>query len=149
MVILVHHADAVDPAVEPQRPLSATGREQAAFVANALAARVVKPECVWHSGKLRARQTAEAIWKVCNPLAELAAIRGLLPDDPPEWIKDRLSAEARTVVLVGHMPHLPRLVRALVGKPEEGSVDFPSHGVIALEEVDEKWVERWRVELTT
>jgi phosphohistidine phosphatase len=149
MVILVHHADAVDPAIEPQRPLSATGREQAAFVANALAAHAVKPACVWHSGKLRARQTAEAIRKACNPLAELAAIRGILPDDPPDWIKDRLTAEARTVVVVGHMPHLPRVVQALVRNLDEGKIDFPAHGAIALEEVDERWVERWRIELTT
>lgn len=149
MVILVHHADAVDPTIEPQRPLSATGREQAAVVANALLARAVKPACVWHSGKLRARQTAETIWKTCNPLAELSAIRGLLPDDPPDWIKDRLTAELRTVVVVGHMPHLPRVVQALVRSVDEQRIDFPAHGAIALEEVDESWVERWRVQVTT
>ena len=150
MVVLVHHADAVDPAIDPQRPLSAAGREQAVFVANALLARAVKPACVWHSGKLRARQTAEAVWKACNPLAELSAIRGLLPDDPPGWIKDRLIAEPRTVVVVGHMPHLPRLVQALLMRnAEEETIDFPAHGAIALEEVDERWIERWRVEVTT
>ena len=149
MVILVHHADAVDAAIEPQRPLSATGREQAAFVANALLSRAVKPACVWHSGKLRARQTADAIWKTCNPLAELTAIRGLLPDDPPDWIKDRLTGETRTVVVVGHMPHLPRVVQALMRNIDEARIGFPAHGAIALEEVDEGWVERWRVELTT
>ena len=37
------------------------GRAQAVVVANALLARAVKPACIWHSGKLRARQTAEAV----------------------------------------------------------------------------------------
>ena len=110
----------------------------------------MKPACVWHSGKLRARQTAEAVWKACNPLAELSAIRGLLPDDPPGWIKDRLIAEPRTVVVVGHMPHLPRVVQALLMRnAEEETIDFPAHGAIALEEVDERWFERWRVDVTT
>ena len=149
MVILVHHADAVDAAIDPQRPLSAIGREQAALVGGALAARTVKPACVWHSGKLRARQTAETIWRACNPLAELAAIRGLLPDDPPDWIRDRLAAESREVVVVGHMPHLPRVLQVLVRSADNEKVDFPAHGAIALEEVGERWVERWRVAVTT
>ncbi len=149
MVVLVHHADAVDPLIDPQRPLSDVGRAQAVSVANALLAREVKPECIWHSGKLRARQTAEAIRRTCNPLAEFAAIRGLLPDDPPEWIRDRLTTESRTVVLVGHLPHLPRVVHTLLRNTEEWKADFPLHGAIALEEVDEGWVERWRLTVTT
>ena len=149
MVVLVHHADAVDPLIDPQRPLSDVGRAQAASVANALLARGVKPECIWHSGKLRARQTAEAIRRTCNPLAEFAAIRGLLPDDPPEWIRDRLTTESRTVALVGHLPHLKRVVHTLLGTTEEWKADFPLHGAIALEEVDEGWVERWRLTVTT
>lgn len=149
MVVLVHHADAVDPLIEPQRPLSDVGRAQAVSVANALLARALKPECIWHSGKLRARQTAEAIRRTCNPLAAFAAIRGLLPDDPPEWIRDRLTTESRTVVLVGHLPHLPRVVHTLLRNTEEWKDDFPLHGAIALEEVDEGWVERWRLTVTT
>ena len=45
--------------------------------------RGVKPDAIWHSGKLRARQTAEPLWRACNPLAEFAAARGLQPEDPP------------------------------------------------------------------
>ena len=48
----------------------------------------LKPDVIWHSGKLRARQTAEALWRHCNPLAEFSAARALQPDDPPEWIRD-------------------------------------------------------------
>ena len=39
MVVLVHHADAVDPLIDPQRPLSDVGRAQAVSVANALRVR--------------------------------------------------------------------------------------------------------------
>ena len=149
MVIIVHHADAVDPAIDAQRPLSESGRAQAASVAESLRAHGVKPDCIWHSGKLRSRQTAESIWKICNPLAEFSAIRGLLPDDPPDWIRDRLTGEARQVVVVGHFPHLPRVVQAMKRDAGTGSFDFPVHGAIALEEVDDRWIERWRVTLTT
>jgi phosphohistidine phosphatase len=149
VIVFVHHADAVDPTVDAQRPLSESGRAQAASVAHSLLAHGVKPVCVWHSGKQRARQTAESIWKVCNPLAELSAIRGLLPDDPPHWIRDRLSGESRQVVVVGHFPHLPRVVQALKRDAGASTIDFPVHGAIALEEVEDGWVERWRVTPTT
>ena len=77
-------------------------------------ARGAKPHVIWHSGKLRARQTAEAYWRACNPLAQFTAERGLLPGDPPAWIADRLLAEEGEVMVVGHMPHLPRLLRLLL-----------------------------------
>jgi len=38
-------------------------------VAADLAARGARPDVVWHSGKLRARQTAEIFWRACNALA--------------------------------------------------------------------------------
>ena len=67
---------------------------------------------VWHSGKLRARQTAEAFWRACNALASFSATRDLQPEDPPEWIRDRLRGETRDILIAGHYPHLPALLRS-------------------------------------
>src|SRR5438093_13777823 len=103
-VILAHHADAVGPGVDPQRPLSATGRAQAEWLAEQARAAAFAPAAIWHSGKLRARQTAEAFYRLCNPFAEFKMVRGLLPDDPPEIIRDVLIGEERDILLVGHMP---------------------------------------------
>lgn len=146
MLYLVHHADAVGPDVDAQRPLSEAGRSHAGQLAAEAARRGVKPDVVWHSGKLRARQTAEAFWRACNPLAELAAIRGLQPTDPPEWIRDRVAGEARDVMLVGHFPNLPRLLHLLTtGAADDASAEFPAHGIVALEALEvPRWVERWR-----
>jgi phosphohistidine phosphatase len=145
MLFLVHHADAVDPGIDPQRPLSPAGRTHADRLARTLADRAVKPVAIWHSGKLRARQTAEAMWRACNPLADLSAIRGLQPTDPPEWIRDRVVDETRDVMLVGHMPSLPRLLQLLTAVTES-ETSFPLHGAVALDVEGEKWAERWRIE---
>jgi phosphohistidine phosphatase len=142
MLYLVHHADAVGPDVDPQRPLSAVGRMHADRLAGRAKERGVNPAAIWHSGKLRARQTADAFWRACNPLAELSAIRGLQPTDPPEWIKDRVTGESRTVMIVGHMPSLPRILRLLTR--DEGA-DFPLHGLAAVEEDAGIWIERFRI----
>jgi phosphohistidine phosphatase len=140
---LVHHGDAVGPEIDPRRPLSDAGRIAVEATAAAAAARGSRPEVVWHSGKLRARQTAEAFWRACNALAEFSATRDLQPDDPPQWFRDRLRAERRDVLIAGHFPHLPRLLSALLGEP--GS--FPLHGVVALTTDDEgeTWREDWRI----
>jgi phosphohistidine phosphatase len=145
---LVHHGDAVGPEVDPQRPLSAVGRASVDFLAGKTAARGVHPTVVWHSGKLRSKQTAEAFWRACNPLAEFSATRDLQPGDPPEWIRDRLLGETRDILLVGHFPHLPRLFALLLGQPEASAPEFPSHGLVTLTAggAGEAWVEEWRLE---
>jgi phosphohistidine phosphatase len=142
MLFLVHHADAVAPDVDSQRPLSVAGRMHADSLAQRARDRGVAPGVIWHSGKLRARQTAEAFWRACNPLAQFAAIRGLQPTDPPEWIRDVLTDEARDVMLVGHMPSLPRIVALLTGNPRG---EFPLHGLIALELDSGAWIEKYRL----
>jgi phosphohistidine phosphatase len=147
LIYLVHHGDAVGPDVDARRPLSERGRGAVLLVADEAARRGAKPECIWHSGKLRARQTAEACWKVCNPFATLTAERGLQPTDPPAWMRDRLAGETREIMLVGHMPNLPRLLRTLTGgDPEASAVSFPLHGIVALEAEGDRWKEAWRIE---
>ena len=69
MLYLVHHAEAAESHVDPQRPLTEAGRRHAERLAGEAARRGVRPAAVWHSGKLRARQTAEILWRACNPSA--------------------------------------------------------------------------------
>jgi phosphohistidine phosphatase len=142
MLYLAHHADAVGPDVDPQRPLSTAGRMHADRIARDAKQRGASPAAIWHSGKLRARQTAEAYWRACNPLAELSAIRGLQPTDPPEWIKDRVAGESRDVLLVGHLPSVPNILRLLTGNQ---AAEFPLHGLVALEQYAGSWIERFRI----
>jgi phosphohistidine phosphatase len=132
--VLVHHAEAVGPEVDPQRPLSASGHQRAAMLARRLKREAFVPLAIWHSGKLRARQTAEAFLLACAPLAEFKMVRGLLPDDPPEWLRDDLAAEERDVLLVGHIPNIMRLA-ALLGE----DAAFPQHGYVMLEKTGTSW----------
>ena len=143
---LVHHGVAVGPEVDPRRPLSPAGLANVERLASQAAARGAKPTVVWHSGKLRAKQTAEAYWRACNALAEFSATRDLQPGDPPSWMRDRLRGESRDILIVGHFPHLPRLLELLLpGEDAPGA--FPLHGVVALSTHDdgEQWSEQWRL----
>jgi phosphohistidine phosphatase len=146
-VFLVHHGEAEGPDVDPRRPLTPAGRAAVERLAVAAAARGAKPAVVWHSGKLRAKQTAEEFWRHCNALAEFAATKDLQPDDPPQWMLDRLRGETRDVLIAGHFHHLPRLHALMMGT-NEASGAFPLHGVVALETLDDgqAWSELWRLE---
>lgn len=137
-LFLAHHGDAVGPEIDPRRPLSPHGRAAAERLAADAAARGARPAVVWHSGKLRAKQTAEIFWRACNALAELSATRDLQPDDQPVWMRDRLRHERRDILIAGHFPHLPGLLRLLAGD----QAGFPPHGIVALETTDEG--ETWR-----
>jgi phosphohistidine phosphatase len=146
MLYLVHHGDAVGQKVDSMRPLSEHGRLRVDKIAQQAATRGVKPSLIWHSGKLRARQTAEAFWHCCNPLAEMSVARGLQPTDPPEWICDALVGEDRDVMAVGHFPHLPGLLRLLLHNDADAAgVEFPLHGLVAVEWEGGRWMERWRI----
>jgi phosphohistidine phosphatase len=147
---LVHHGVAVAPDVDARRPLSPDGKADVERLAARAAARGAKPLVVWHSGKLRAKQTAEAFWRACNALAEFSATRDLQPDDPAQWIRDRLRGETRDILIAGHFTHLPRLFALLILGGEAGS-EFPMNGVVALttEDGGETWRELWRLETST
>jgi phosphohistidine phosphatase len=151
-VWLVHHGDAVGPEVDPRRPLSPWGRDAVERLAKYAAEQHVKPAVIWHSGKLRAKETAEAFWRACNPFAAFSATRDLQPGDPPERIRDRLRGESRDILIAGHYPHLPRLLTLLLNAgperpgPQGQSVPFPQNGVVALVSDDEgeTFSEEWR-----
>ena len=140
---LVHHADAVDPHVDTRRPLSAHGRAQADRLAARAKAAGAVPAAILHSGKLRARQTGEAFYRLCNPLADFKMIRGLLPGDPPQYVRDLVTGESRDLLLVGHMPGIREILRDLV----PGAAVLPLHGMVALEGDEEgRWTELWRLD---
>ena len=140
---LLHHADAVGPQIDPQRPLSEAGAAHAHALAGRAKAAGCAPAAIWHSGKLRARQTAEAFLRTCGPFAEFKMVRGLLPEDLPQHARDLVTGEPRDVLLAGHMPNLREVLRTLL--PTAG--EFPLHGVVALETHDEgaTWIEQWRL----
>jgi phosphohistidine phosphatase len=141
-IVLVHHAEAVGPDLDPEQPLSPRGRTQAEALAERVRAAGLVPDAIWHSGKLRARQTAERFLRVCNPLADFKTVRGLRPDDPASLMQHELDAESRGVLVVSHMP----IVRDLVALLSPASAPFPLHGLVVLmrSRHEAPWKEMWR-----
>ena len=115
------------------------------LAADALLRAGARPVTLLHSEKTRAVQTAAII--SCelpgHPPAQLR--KGLAPEEPVDgWAME--AALARTdMVLVGHMPFLPRLASLLVAKDRErAQFAFETGGVLCLERIDYgAWVVRF------
>lgn len=146
-VYLVQHGIAVDEAVDTQRPLAPEGKADVERMARFAAGCAISPGAFWHSGKLRARQTAELFWTQLNALADFTAVSGLQPTDPPERIRDRIARESRDLMLVGHLPNLARVAALLLcGDPERPIVTVRNAGIICLERSADDpavWGLRW------
>jgi phosphohistidine phosphatase len=142
---LVQHTAAKTEAEEPQRGLTDEGRLAVERMAEFLAPLRLALGRIEHSDKLRARQTAEILAARLRPVEGTRQIAGIAPNDDVEPMRARLAKESKSLILVGHMPYLSRLVARLLGLPAEKQVvRFGMGGVVRLErDQTEQWLIRW------
>jgi phosphohistidine phosphatase len=139
-VILVRHGEAVSRSEDPERPLTARGREETERTAARLARTGIRVAQIRHSGKLRARQTAEILARALAPAGGVVRVSGLDPDDAVAPLARDLERESEPVVLVGHLPHLARLASLLVcGDAEAGVAVLPTSGTAVVLRLQEGW----------
>jgi phosphohistidine phosphatase len=137
---LVQHGQAKAENEDPERPLTDRGIDDVARVAGQAVKQLgVRAARVAHSGKSRARQTAEVWGELLD--ADVEQAEALAPnDDPTIWV-ERLDAEAGDLMLVGHLPHLARLAALLLtGHSDHSVIRFRQAGLLALERTDTGWV---------
>jgi phosphohistidine phosphatase len=137
---LAQHGEAKAEEEDPDRPLTDRGASDVRRVARHVAATgAVAITQIHHSGKTRARQTAEA-WAQALSVS-VAEADGLAPKDDPAIWAARVTGEPGDVLLVGHLPHLSKLAALLVaGNAERPVVAFRPGGVVALEQGDDGWM---------
>ncbi|HEY1267803.1 MAG TPA: phosphohistidine phosphatase SixA [Candidatus Binatia bacterium] len=142
---LVRHGDARSSSEDPRRPLSERGREEVEAVARAAANRIAV-SAIFHSDKLRARQTAEIVARFVSTQNGVKEISGLAPDDDPWTAKAELETAEAPVMLVGHLPHLARLASLLLtGQSERPTVDFSTATAVCLARERGAWSFCWSI----
>src|SRR3954468_18109828 len=98
-IYLVRHGEAKRENVDPERHLTDRGAEEVRRIAaKAVADLGVRPTRIVHSGKARARQTAEIWGRLVD--AEVAETDGLAPNDDPSIWAARLNSEGDGLMLV-------------------------------------------------
>jgi len=144
---LVQHGDAVPEQLDPERPLSTTGRRDVEAVGRLLASAGTRPFRIAHSGKLRAQETAELLAAVLVPGIAPEVMGGLNPNDPVEPIARRIADWTSDVMLVGHLPFMGKLVAHLVaGEGRKPIAAFVPGTVVCLEQGEAgHWAITWMV----
>jgi phosphohistidine phosphatase len=130
----------------PRRPLSLQGRRRVEQTARFALERNVGVERIYHSGILRAQQTAEILAQALMPGKSPVPLAGLSPDDDPAVIEAELAGVAESILLVGHLPHLSRLVALLVsGDPETPVTEFLPATMVCISGSAAQWKILWRI----
>lgn len=144
---LCQHGKATSKDEDPDRPLTDEGRGEVGRVARRLASAEVRLDGIWHSGKLRAKQTADILAEHLSPAGGLEARDDLSPmDDPTSARSAAEGSGADAVLLSGHLPHLSRLCSLmLTGDADREPVAFRNAGVVCLawDGNEEGWKLEW------
>ena len=142
---LVQHGDSLPEEVNPERPLSERGRRDVARLAEFLGRRSIRVRQIYHSGKTRARETAELLAAQVAPGTAAAAMSGINPNDPVEPVAERIKGWDDDTLVAGHMPFMGRLAALLLaGKSESVVVAFQPGSVVCLERsVAGVWAVNW------
>lgn len=142
---LMQHGAARSKEEDPDRPLTDAGRGEVERVVAVAERAGVKVDVALHSGKTRARQTAEILAGALGP-ARVEAVDVVSPLDDPAELGGRLEESEAPTAVVGHLPHLARLAGLLLaGDPEREPVAIVNAGLVCLERDEGTWRLRWAV----
>ena len=140
---LVQHGESRPETEDADRSLTEKGREEVSRVARAVARLGIRPNRIIHSGKTRARQTAEIMSESLKPLKGIEPQAGLSPNDPVSPWRDRLEKSTEDLMIIGHLPFLDRLSSLILsGAEDRGIIRFRYGAVVCLERVEGRWCHR-------
>ncbi len=107
----------------------------------------LKVDLIWHSGKLRALETAKIMAEALSLTDAPVARQGLGPLDPIEPIVKQLREREEDLMIVGHLPFLGTLTSALLtGSSSPDLVSFQAGGVACLERLEGgSWCLGWMI----
>jgi len=146
-VYLVRHGEAVSSQFDPQRPLSEQGLADIRKVASLIKPLEISVEHIWHSGKLRAAQTAEILAEAVSVEKDCSAHEALSPNDDVTIIADEIKPYDTDLMIVGHLPFLAYLTSLLVAGKETANVAaFDAGSIACLNRRDPgRWQIKWMI----
>lgn len=143
-IYLVQHGKNSPKDADPEKGLSNEGKKDVECIAQMAKEYKVSVLAIKHSGKKRARQTAEILAHALEPGDGFAEMEGLGPLD--DVTKPSIKAD-ENVMLVGHLPFMERLTSYLItgsfDKPRV--IQFQNGGIVCLDRDPEKqsWFIKW------
>ncbi len=145
LLYLAQHARAKSKEEDPLRGITAPGRAETERMARYFSGLEPRIDQIWHSEKLRARETAEIFAEFLSASDRLQEKAFLAPLDDAALAeaaltKAALEGVAAALLIVGHMPHLSNLAAKLLGAEV---IRFRNSGIVALEQTGPVWQLIW------
>ncbi len=142
---LVQHGKSLPKEVDPDRGLSEEGIKEVEIISGIARDHDVVVAGIKHSGKKRAKQTAEIFASVLKPKLGILQMNGLDPLDDVTVVAENINSEDN-VMLVGHLPFMKRLTSYLItGTIDTPVFKFQNGGIVCLDKDTglESWTIRW------
>lgn len=146
-VYLIRHGEATpEKADNTDYPLSEKGKEDIRHIATFLAKQPLEIKHIFHSGILRAKETAEMIAKKINFNGEIEVYTEMQPYDSISTLASMVNQASEDIIIVGHMPFLGLLLSKLVTGDEHQDVLYLHKGTtVCLERIEHSttWLIEW------
>jgi len=134
---ILRHAKAEEggPGIpDEERALTPAACEGMRAAALAIAGLEPKLDAIWTSPLRRARQTAEPVARALGQEDELIETDALVPDaDPREVLAEVEKGRMKRVLLVGHMPHLGKLLGYLLTGHPNAPIEMKKGALARIE----------------
>lgn len=135
-IYLVQHGKCLSKTQDPEKGLSEQGFDDVRRIAEVAAAYRIVVDEILHSGKKRARQTAEIMAQALAPPKGVNAVSGIKPlDDVPSYA-ETLNFSSQCMI-VGHLPFLEKLAAYVVtGQHQNPIFQLQNGGILCLGNYD-------------
>ncbi len=145
---LVQHGLSNSKDVDPDKGLSARGKEKTELITGVAKNYEIAVDEIVHSGKKRAKETAQLLGSLLEPARGVTKISGINPLDDVQLFAQSLTG-ASNLMVVGHLPFLQKLVSYLTtGSPNIKVYEFQNSGIVCLNAEEEQdgeydWFIKW------
>ena len=134
---VVQHGKSLPKNEDPEKGLSSEGKQDTERIAGVANGYGVTVSAIFHSGKKRARETAEIVAKVLRPKKGVEVRSGMNPLDDVQAFSANLHQD-QDIMLVGHLPFLERLIGFLIaGDPNLTVFKLQNSGIVCLAPVEQ------------
>ena len=136
---ILQHGEAETKEVDPERSLSEQGVRNIRVLAMHMKNMGVRPGKIFHSGKLRAEQSAQLVAETLSPEIQPVQTDGLNPNDDPSVIVSDIDQIGEDILIASHMPFVSRLCSSLLTGTTNTEFASVPGTLICLEKAEDKW----------
>ncbi len=136
---ILQHGEAVAKEIDAERPLSEQGIRDIRILALHMQNMGVQLGNVFHSGKLRAEQSARLVAETVSPGIQPLQTEGLNPNDDPTVIIGDIEQINENILIASHMPFVSRLCSTLLTGTIDAEFASIPGTLFCLEKADNKW----------